>query len=387
MALSEEEYRRYSRHILLDEVGESGQLALKNARVLVVGAGGLGCPALLYLAAAGVGTIGIIDGDIIHESNLQRQIIYISSDIGKHKASTAGYRLGKQNKLINYEVFDTPLTTNNVPKIILNYDIVIDGTDSFAARYLINDACVLWNKPFVHGSLLKFEGQVAVFNHLMNNTTQERSATYRCIFPTPPLSGSVPNCSEIGVLGILPGIIGMLQATEVIKIILGIGEPLADTLLLINALTMSFDKIEITRNEQNWETMPRTETEFAAMDYNFFCGEIDEKNSKEITSDELLNLLKNNEELQLIDIRNADEQPSLETFLPPATIPRSIPFIRLKDSVDSINRTVRTVIICQSGSRSRIAVEQLQNEHGYTNLYSLNGGVLELLTFLTKQHD
>ncbi len=384
MALSHEEYSRYSRHILMDEVGENGQLALKNAKVLVVGAGGLGCPALLYLASAGVGTIGIIDGDVVHESNLQRQIIYTASDIGKPKASKAAYRLSKRNNYINYEVFDTPLTTDNASNIIPKYDIIIDGTDNFAARYLINDACVLWDKPFVHGSLFKFDGQVAVFNY-QKGDKHKRSATYRCIFPVPPLSSEVPNCSEVGVLGVLPGIIGMLQATEVIKIILGIGEPLADTLLLMNALTMSFDKIEIVRNEQNWGTMPGTEKEFAAMDYHFLCGEAKVIEVAEISAVELLVMLKNNEELQLIDIRSNDEMPRLEALLPPKYIPSSIPLIRLSGSIDSISRTVRTIIVCQSGNRSRIAVEQFQNEHGYTNLYSLKGGVLELLTFFHKE--
>ncbi|MBI3257966.1 MAG: HesA/MoeB/ThiF family protein [Ignavibacteriae bacterium] len=376
MALSPEEYSRYSRHLLLNEVGESGQLFLKNSKVLVVGAGGLGCPALLYLTAAGVGTIGIIDGDAVQESNLQRQIIYTTSDIGKLKATISACKLKKQNSNINFEVYDYPLTTANAHNIIPKYDIIIDGTDNFTARYLINDACVLWNKPFVHGSLLKFRGQVAVFNYSKDNFTS-KSATYRCIFPTPPLQGSVQNCSEIGVLGVLPGIIGTLQAAEAIKIILGIGEPLFDSLLLCNALNMTFDKISIERNEANWGDMPRTKEEFLRMDYNFFCGE-QHGNIQEITVEELFALL-NTQKIELIDIRNEEETPSLISFLPLHYKLKNIPLIQLYSSLESINRSTKTIIICQSGNRSLTAVHKLQNEYGYSNLYSLKGGILALI--------
>lgn len=377
MTLSPEEYNRYSRHILLEEVGEKGQLALKNAKVLVVGAGGLGCPALQYLTASGVGIIGIIDGDTVQESNLQRQIIYTTSDIGLPKASCAAVRLQKQNPHINFDVYDYPLSTSNVAEIIPKYDLIIDGTDNFAARYLINDACVLWNKPFIHGSLLKFQGQVAVFNFPSSKPNQERSSTYRCVFPIPPLPGSVQNCSDIGVLGVLPGIIGVLQATEAIKIILGIGTPLVDSLLLIDLLTMAFEKIDIERNEETWGMIPRTFEQLQKMDYSFFCGE-EEQGVQEITADELLIHLSNNDRIELIDIRNDDEQPSLLSLLPDSTEARKIPLKRLLNYSEAIDKSVMTVIICQTGFRSKNTVRQLQVELGLTNLYSLKGGIVAL---------
>jgi adenylyltransferase/sulfurtransferase len=382
MSLTQTEYSRYSRHILLQEVGKDGQLALKKSKVLVVGAGGLGCPVLLYLSAAGVGTIGIIDGDSVQLSNLQRQTIYTVPDIGKPKSSTAANRLQERNPLINYEIYDASLTPTNASEIILKYDIIIDCTDNFAARYLINDACVLFNKPFIHGSLHKFNGQVAVFNFQYQNGI--RSSTYRCMFPTPPLLGGIQNCSEIGVLGVLPGIIGTLQATEAIKIILGIGVPLVNSLLIVNALTMKFDTIDVLRNELNWGKIPHTENELSTMDYDSFCGVKNANHIKELTSTDLLIELNNKENIQIIDIRNDDEFPNLETLLPLPYIPRRIPLIRLIDSIESINSTDKTIIVCQSGSRSKSAIQQLQNEYGYSNLYSLKGGILDLLTVSTQ---
>ncbi|MBS1538724.1 MAG: ThiF family adenylyltransferase [Bacteroidetes bacterium] len=385
-SFTQEEYNRYNRHIILQEVGEIGQLRLKNAKVLVVGAGGLGCPALLYLASVGVGTIGIIDGDVVDESNLQRQILYTSDDIGKPKASTSANKLHKQNPYVTITQYNTHLTNSNAVDIIPNFDIIIDGTDNFATRYLINDACVLCEKPFIHGSLHKFDGHVAVLNHLVDGESK-RSATYRCIFPFAPQSGTVQNCSEIGVLGVMPGIIGTLQATEAIKFILGLGELHTDSLLLVNALTMNFDKIAITRNEKNWGNIPRTLHEFSKMDYQYLCGEISIDSVKEINSVELLSLLAKKEDIQLIDIRTINEVPSLESIFPFYIKRDTIPLNSLVDSIEIFDKATKTILICQSGNRSLKVVRHLQDEHGITNIYSLKGGIIELLNTISNYNE
>jgi len=220
--LGEAEKNRYSRHILLDKVGLAGQEKLKSAKVLVIGAGGLGCPILQYLTAAGVGTIGIIDFDVVDETNLQRQILFNVDDVGKSKAQCAQVHLSKQNPFVNFQVYNERINTQNALELFNQYDIIVDGTDNFSTRYLVNDSCVIANKPLVYGAIFKFEGQVAVFNY--NN-----GPTYRCLFPEPPKAGSVPNCSDVGVMGVLPGLIGTQQANETIKIILQIGEVLSGT--------------------------------------------------------------------------------------------------------------------------------------------------------------
>src|ERR1035437_2494874 len=237
--MTTEEKRRYARHIILPEIGLEGQQKLKQAKVLVVGAGGLGCPVLQYLTAAGVGTLGIIDFDTVDESNLQRQVLYSTEDIGKHKAAIAKEKLEKQNPDINLVSHVAHLTSANALEIISQYDIVVDGSDNFATRYLVNDACVILNKVLVFGSIFKFEGQVSVFNY-------KGGPTYRCLYPEAPAEGDVPNCAEIGVLGVLPGIVGTLQANEVIKIITGIGDILSGKLLTLDALTMQFNTFTIT---------------------------------------------------------------------------------------------------------------------------------------------
>ena len=234
---------RYARHIALAEVGESGQQKLLNAKVLVIGAGGLGCPALQYLAAAGIGTIGIVDGDVVNEANLHRQVLYGDSDIGKLKVQVAGERLKKLNSQIDINTFSEFLTAANAMDIVANYDLLVDATDNFAARYRINDVCVKLDKPFVYGAIHRFEGQVSVFNY-------KGGPTYRCLFPDKPGENQIPNCNETGVLGVLPGIIGTYQATEVLKIILGIGEVLSGKLMTFNLLTNSTRTFEFSRKDE-----------------------------------------------------------------------------------------------------------------------------------------
>jgi molybdopterin/thiamine biosynthesis adenylyltransferase len=261
--LNQEENKRYNRHVILDQVGLEGQLKLKAAKVLVIGAGGLGCPVLQYLTAAGVGTIGIIDFDTIDLSNLQRQILFTKNDLGKNKAEVAAQRLKQLNDQVKFKAYPERLTTKNALELFSAYDLIIDGTDNFSTRYLVNDAAVLTNKPLVYGSIYKFEGQVAVFNY-------ENGATYRCLFPVPPKAGTVKNCSEIGVIGVLPGIIGTQQANEAIKIIVGIGKPLSGQLLIYDALKASYLTVGIQRSE---EEVQKT-LALRPVLWGRYCGEI-----------------------------------------------------------------------------------------------------------------
>ncbi len=360
--LTNQEKSRYSRHLLLDEIGEQGQKKLKNARVLVVGAGGLGCPVLQYLTAAGVGHIGVIDMDAVEESNLQRQILYTVDDIGINKAVSAKKHLQKLNPLIGITAYPTKLTTRNAIELFEQYDIVIDGSDNFATRYLVNDACLLTQKPLVYGSIYKFEGQVAVFNY-------EGSATYRCLFPTPPEVGSVPSCSEIGVLGVLPGIVGSMQANECLKLILGIGQPLVNQFLVYNALDYTTLLMDIAYQAISAESIPQTKTDFKKMDYPHFCG-IKEAPSlmKEITVTELL---EHRSTYTLVDVREIYEQPR-----PQSLAGINIPLPRLLACVDQIPMDKPVVVICQKGIRSRIAIETLEKKFGYDNLINLKGGIV-----------
>ncbi|MFZ2907342.1 MAG: molybdopterin-synthase adenylyltransferase MoeB [Cyclobacteriaceae bacterium] len=362
-ALSHEELLRYNRQLILKEFGYSGQQKLKNAKVLVVGAGGLGCPALLYLAAAGVGTIGIVDLDMIQETNLHRQVLYTTNDVGKNKAETARLKLSELNPLVQLQAYPVKITSINTADIIQAYDIVLDGTDNFPTRYLLNDACVLFNKPLVYGSVLEYEGQVAVFNLKQGD---DYCTNYRDLFPAPPTDGSVPNCEQAGVLGVLPGIIGAIQANEVIKIITNKGEPLANTLLIIDSLTMEISRIGIqNRNSRNAIKK--------LIDYEDFCGINEKKNKslnmKEITVQELQQLKQNGADFQLIDVREPHEYDicNLEgELIPQAEIPHN---------VDKISKSKQVVVHCRSGKRSGDMVQWLEKNHGFTNLYNLKGGV------------
>jgi molybdopterin/thiamine biosynthesis adenylyltransferase len=263
--LDQAEKKRYNRHLLLTEIGQLGQEKLKAARVLMIGAGGLGCPALQYLTSAGVGTIGIVDFDVVDVSNLQRQVLFTIDDLGENKAEVAAKRLSRLNDRIQFRVYAEKLTTKNALAIFEEYDLILDGTDNFSTRYLVNDASILTNIPLVYGSIYKFEGQFSVFN--FNN-----GPSYRCLFPTPPAAGTVLNCSEIGVLGVLPGVIGTQMANEALKIILGIGEVLTGKLMLYNALETTYTKLTIPRSSDEIEKVHAQSPLFEEYDYDLFCG-------------------------------------------------------------------------------------------------------------------
>lgn len=369
--LTKEEYARYARHITIPEFGVEGQKKLKAAKILVVGTGGLGSPVLLYLTAAGVGTIGIVDFDVVDRSNLQRQILFDERDIGKKKVRAAKERLNALNPQVNIIVHETMLTSDNALEIIKDYDLVADGTDNFPTRYLVNDACVLLGKTNVYASIFRFEGQVSVFNY--TNNAGELGPNYRDLFPEPPPPGLVPNCAEGGVLGVLPGIIGSLQASEVIKVITGVGEPLSGRLFLLDAASFTTRTLKVKRSKDN-PLNGENPTQSKLIDYQQFCGILDDKESdqavKEIDVHELKQLLTEGSEFQLVDVREPHEYEiaNLEGEL--------IPLGTIKEQSDRIARDKKVVIHCKSGRRSAKAIEQLQELYALDNLYNLKGGIL-----------
>lgn len=360
--LQQKELSRYSRHLSLKDFGLSGQEKLKNSSVLVVGAGGLGCPALLYLTAAGVGKIGIVDFDKVQESNLQRQVLFTIHDIGKNKADAAKERLTQLNPLIEIISLPIRLTSTNALEVLKNYDVILDGSDNFPTRYLLNDACVLLNKPLVYGSVLEYEGQVSVFNVLNNNTF---SSNYRDIFPTPPPPESVPNCEQAGVLGVLPGIIGSMQANEVIKLITGIGEVLFNKLLIYDSLSMDISMIHI-------KDMNSRDSITALLDYEDFCGVKKNKsvNMKEITVHQLQQLQQSGEDIQLVDVREEHEHETSNLG------GELIPLGEIHLNVDKLNKDKKVVIYCRSGGRSGQAILWLEKNYQFENLYNLKGGIV-----------
>ena len=359
--LSFSEKNRYQKHLLLPQIGLEGQLKLKNVKVLVVGAGGLGCPVLLYLAAAGVGKIGILDADVVDITNLQRQVLYKIEDIGSPKASTAALHLAKMNDTIEYEAVKQNLRPENAETFIKNYDIIVDCTDNFTARYLINDYCIKLNKPFVYGAIHQFEGQISVFNFKDNNGNL--GPTYRCLFPEQPSDLEIPNCASIGVLGILPGILGMYQANEVIKMITGIGTILNGQLLMIDLLENTFQKIKVKRKKNAEELI-------------FPAGEkkshlIDNQESKQvITVQELFERIKKGEDIFILDVRNLNEYETCRiqgsVLIPMSNIPTNLKHIPK-------NKTV--VVYCHHGFRSASVIEYLSQNHGFMNLQNLTGGI------------
>ncbi|QXP68681.1 molybdopterin-synthase adenylyltransferase MoeB [Polaribacter sp. AHE13PA] len=348
MMLTSEEKKQYNRHLILNEIGAEGQLKLKQAKVLVIGAGGLGCPVLQYLTAAGVGTIGIIDDDVVDQSNLQRQILYTMDDIGLSKSKTAAKRLSRLNPFVNFDVYNEKLTKENAILVFTNYDIIVDGSDNFSTRYLVNDAAIITNKPLVYGSIFKFEGQVSVFNY-------KGSGTYRCLYPTPPKPNESPNCSEIGVLGVLPGIIGSLQANETIKIICGIGAVLANKLLI-------YDSLQMNQMLLKYEKDSKTNVTALETDYDFFCG----ISSKEEIS--LEELQKNKEKYNLLDVREIWEREKYHIK------GHHIPLGELLERLDEVYQNKDLVVYCQSGVRSAKAIEVLSNHHFKAKLLNLKGG-------------
>ncbi len=369
--LSKEELLRYNRHIIIPEFGIEAQSKLKAAKVLVIGAGGLGSPLLLYLAAAGVGTIGIIDYDVVEDSNLHRQVLFGITEIGSSKVDAAKQRLRNLNPHININIFNLLLTNKNALDLIKEYDVVADGTDNFPTRYLVNDACVLLGKPNVYASIFQFEGQVTVFNN--TNNKGELGPNYRDLFATPPPPGLVPNCAEGGVLGVLPGIIGSMQALEVIKVITGVGEVLDGRLFFFDALTFESRIFNFKRNRSN-PINGENPTIHELIDYEQFCGiKAFERKIKEISAKDLYDWQEQGEDFQLIDVREPVEYAAENIS------GQLIPLATILSYADSISRDKRVVIHCKMGGRSASAIRQLEDSFGFDNLYNLKGGILSYM--------
>ena len=371
ISLSPEEIRRYSRHLIMPEVGMAGQKKLAAAKVLCVGAGGLGSPVALYLAAAGVGTIGIVDFDVVDETNLQRQLLHGTKDVGRPKIASARDRLLDVNPGINVVGHEVPLTSENALEILEPYDIVIDGTDNFPTRYLVNDACVLLGKPNVYGSIFRFEGQLSVFY-------AREGPCYRCLFREPPPPGLVPSCAEGGVLGVLPGIVGSLQALEGIKLILGTGDAMIGRLLLFDALALRFRQLNL-RKDPNCPVCGDSPTITGLIDYDEFCGipqahaaEAEQGSVPEISAIELKQRADRGENFVLIDVREPHEWEicNLEDIGA-----RLIPLASLPEHMNELSSADDIVLHCRTGGRSAKAVRQLQ-EAGFRRLWNLKGGIL-----------
>ena len=367
-ALSHEEILRYSRHLLIPEVGLEGQRKLKEASVLVIGTGGLGSPVGLYLAAAGVGRIGLVDYDVVDFSNLQRQVIHGTSGLGRLKVELARERMLDLNPDIQVEVYNEPFTSANALEIARDYELLIDGTDNFPTRYLVNDVSVLLGKTNVYGSIYRFDGQVSVFDARVG-------PCYRCLFPEPPPPGLVPSCAEGGVLGVLPGTVGTLQATEALKVILGIGAPLIGRLLMYNALDMSFDFVNLKKNPHCKVCGPNPEvTEL--IDYEQFCGVPGHDHEEgsagkdwDITADELAAKLQHNDHLHLIDVREPHE---LEISQIEGA--QLIPLGQLASRLSELDSAEEMVVFCKGGTRSARALELLVSA-GFKKVKNLKGGI------------
>src|SRR6266568_9534076 len=363
MQLSAEELNRYSRHLMMPEVTPDGQRRLKAARVLCIGAGGLGSPAALYLAAAGVGTIGIVDFDDVDLSNLQRQILHGTSDIGRSKLDSARDRLRDVNPEIKIELHKCRFSSENATKIVSEYDIIVDGSDNFPTRYLSNDVCVFARKPNIYGSVFRFEGQTTVFAPHLGGPC------YRCLFPEPPLPDSVPNCAEAGVLGVLPGIIGMLQAIEAIKLIVGIGEPLIGRLLHFDALKIKFRELNLRRDPE-CPVCGENPTIFSPIDYEQFCAaRRDEEAIPTMSAQELKRKMDAREPFELIDVRE-----TFEYEIARIDGAKLIPLGEIAERADELPRDRPIVVHCHSGRRSAEAVRLLQ-QRGFGNIYNLEGGI------------
>lgn len=364
--LSAAEHTRYSRHILLPEVGLEGQKRLKRASALVVGAGGLGSPVMLYLAAAGVGRIGIVDFDAVDVSNLQRQIVHSEASVGTSKLRSAKQRVNELNPLVQLDLYEEKLGADNARGIFEPYDVIIDGTDNFTTRYLVNDACVLMGKPNVYGSIYRFEGQASVFS-------AADGPCYRCLFPEPPPPEAVPNCAEGGVLGVLAGVIGTIQATEALKLLLGIGSSLAGRLLLYDALEMRFDSLSIRRSDDcavcGKNAVIKTLYESAVACASIFPPETPSA-AREITPEDLHRKLEGKEALFLLDVRNPEEYDLCH--LEGSTL---IPLRELAARLRDLDPARETVVYCKSGRRSQRAAELL-SARGFMNVRNLTGGIL-----------
>ena len=365
--LTRDEVLHYSRHLMLPNVGVEGQRKLKASSVLIIGAGGLGSPAALYLAAAGVGKIGIVDYDVVDASNLQRQVLHDTAHLGQPKVVSARERLLGINPNITVKIYPEPFTCDNALDILDEYDLLIDGTDNFATRYLANDACVLSGKPYVYGAVYRFEGQVSVFD-------ARSGPCYRCLFAEPPPPEMAPTCGESGVFGVLPGTIGTLQATEALKLILGIGTPAIGKLILYDALDLSFDEIQIKKNPHCKICGEHPEIT-DLVEYTEYCGGLPQTDSSTldpdwlITPQELADLLKRGEPVQLIDVRDPVEEQI--SRLPNAI---SIPYYQLNQKMNELDRKKNIVLFCRTGVRSAWALSALRNA-GFTNVRNLRGGL------------
>ncbi|MDR3722341.1 MAG: molybdopterin-synthase adenylyltransferase MoeB [Candidatus Acidoferrales bacterium] len=365
--LSKQEVMRYSRHLIMPEVGMEGQLKIKQAKVLCIGTGGLGAPLGLYLAAAGVGRIGLVDFDVVDSTNLQRQVLFGTSDVGRPKTEAAADRLRNLNPEIQIDTFDTHLSSANALELFNDYDIIVDGTDNFPTRYLVNDACVITGKPNVYGSIFRFEGQITVFGY-------PGGPCYRCLYPEPPPPGLVPSCAEGGVLGVLPGIVGTIQAAETLKLIIGKGEPLIGRLLLFDALAMKFRELKLRKNPE-CSVCSEHPTLTKLIDYAEFCGIRGEEgpttvtNVPEITSRELKTRLDRGDDIYILDVREVHEYQicNLNGHL--------IPLGELSRRVHELDSSREIVAHCKSGKRSAQAVEFLRGA-GFKKISNLKGGIV-----------
>jgi len=367
--LTVDEVRRYSRHLIIPDVGKTGQRRLKNAKVLVVGAGGLGSPALLYLAAAGVGTLGVIDFDVVDESNLQRQIIHGQSDIGRPKAVSAMESIREVNPLVNVVLHEERLDSDNAMQIFEPYDLIVDGTDNFATRYLVNDACVLLGKPYVWGSIYRFDGQASVF-------WAEHGPCYRCLYPEPPPPGMVPSCAEGGVLGVLCASIGSIQVNEAIKLITGIGEPLVGRLMIYDALDMTYRPVKV-RKDPECPICGKNPTITELIDYEEFCGTVSEDAQKAaagstITATELKDMLDRQEEIFLVDVREPNEYEIVS--IPGAVLIPKGEFLS-GAALELLPQDKRIVLHCKSGARSAECLAVVKDA-GFSDAVHVGGGVL-----------
>lgn len=367
--LTVDEVSRYSRHLIIPDVGMEGQKRLKNARVLSVGAGGLGSPTLLYLAAAGVGTLGVIDFDEVDESNLQRQVIHGQSDIGRSKAQSAADSIREVNPYVTVQLHEEQLDTDNAMRIFDQYDLIIDGTDNFATRYLVNDACVLLNKPYIWGSIYRFDGQASVF-------WAEQGPCYRCLYPEPPPPGMVPSCAEGGVLGVLCASVGSIQATEAIKVLAGIGDPLVGRLMIYDALEMTYRQVKM-RKDPNCEICGENATVTELIDYETFCGVLSDEaqgaaQGSTITAGQLKEWQDRNEDIYLVDVREPNEYEIVS--IPGATlIPKND--ILMGNALQQLPQDKKVVLHCKSGARSAEALAAVQAA-GFSDAVHLGGGIL-----------
>ncbi len=366
VSLSPQETARYSRHLIMPEVGVDGQKRLKASSILLIGAGGLGSPLGLYLAAAGVGRLGLVDFDNVDFSNLQRQIIHSTADVGRPKLHSARDRINSINPEVQVDLYETRLTSANALSMFAPYDVVIDGTDNFPTRYLVNDACVLLKKPNVYGSIFRFDGQASVFY-------PGQGPCYRCLYPEPPPPGEVPSCAEGGVLGILPGLIGCIQATEAVKLILGAGSPLVGRLLLYDALQMSFREFKVRRNPK-CPVCGDKPTVTKLIDYEQFCGvgrgEAPPSATAEITAEQLKKRIDNGEDVFILDVRNPEEYQICR--IPGSTL---LPLPALAQRLRELDPERDMVVHCKSGMRSAKAIQFLR-EQGFRKLTNLKGGIL-----------